>query len=58
MYRIMLIERYPTEGGIMEEMDVEADGERYRTRHEAEMAKIELQDDPMFAGEIFYIEEV
>lgn len=58
MFIIMCMMDYETEGGIIESMPAEYDGYRYETREDAERGLDELQSDPRFAGEFFYIKEV
>ena len=57
-YIIMCEQEYNTEGGIKEYLPVEYDGYRYETREAAECGLDEIEHDPRYAGEFFYITEV
>lgn len=58
MFIIMCMMEYKTEGGIIDSMPVEYDGYRYDTREDAERGLDELEHDPRYEGECFYIKEV
>lgn len=58
MFIIMCMMDYETEGGIIESMPVEYDGYRYENQEDAERGLDELEHDPRYSGEFFYITEV
>ena len=58
MFVIMCLMTYYTDHGIMEDVPVAYDDYRYETREDAERGLDELEHDPRYAGELFYIKEV